>query len=311
MSRTVLSPEQKDIYDTIHLILSAPRSHRQPVLVEGETGTGKNFLLDLVGRKIGLDVVRCNLSLNTTAEDLWGQVRLRPSSFGTTETYFETGPALDAAENGKMLLLDEVNAALPEVLFSLHALLEIGHSEIYVPQLKRTVVIHPNFRIAATQNPSEDYVGTREQNQAFVNRFTVLQMPELSDSGIALILESRFPKVKKDEILKIVSVVAQVKTFIEKEAADSRVSLRDAIKIAGLYGAIGDLSRSAAIVFSTLISRHKKLPVQVPDLKYESIFELITIADMLSMYSNIKKTSEFVKNEVPVLEEVMKSIAKE
>lgn len=307
MSRTILSPEQKDIYDTAHAILAS----KWPCLIEGETGVGKNFILDLIGRKLGLEVVRCNLSLNTTVEDLWGQQLLRPSVHGTTETYFNPGPALDAAESGKFLLLDEVNAALPEVLFSLHGLLEVGKTELYVPQLKRTIKIHPDFRIAATQNPCEDYVGTRDLNQAFMSRFIALQMPELSDSGIALILENIFPKVDKDKILKVVSIVSQVKTFSDKEAAGYRVSLRDAMKITQLYRAINDLSKASAIVFSTLISRFKKLPVQIPDLKHETIFELITIADMLSMYSNIKKTSEFVKNEVPVLEEVMKSIAKE
>lgn len=303
----VLSPEQKDIYNKAYEILRS----KWPCLLEGETGVGKNFILDLIGRKLGLEVVRCNLSLNTTVEDLWGKDVLKTGPKGNTISEFEPGPALTALERGQFLLLDEVNAALPEVLFSLHGLLEVGRKSIYVPQLKRTVDIHPDFRISATMNPSEDYVGTRELNQAFMSRFLVLQMPELSDSGLACILESIFTDVPKSTVLEVVKTITQVKEFLDKEGSVFRVSLRDAMKITQLNRCIGSLSESANIVFSSVISRFPSLPNKVPALKHESIFEVLTIADMIDMYANIKRTSEFVKSEVPQLESIVKAIAKE
>ena len=304
MTTLVLSEEQQEIHSVAHSVLE----NKWPVLIEGETGIGKNFILDYIGKELGLEVIRVNLSLNTTVEDLWGQQLLKSNGKGGTETYFSSGPALQAAELGQLLLLDEVNAALPEVLFSLHGLLEIGKTEIYVPQLKRTVAIHPNFRISATMNPSEDYVGTRDLNQAFMSRFILLQMPTLSHKSIALVLTSLFPTLKPKNILQVVDLCVQVETYLNKEGSMYKVSLRDAMKISQLFISIKSLNRAANIVFSSVLKRFPEMILQIPELKDEVLFTHINIEDMINMYRNINSVAKWLKDDAPTVVQVIDSI---
>lgn len=302
-TKPVLSEEQQEIHLIAHNVLE----NRWPVLLEGETGIGKNFILDWIGKELELDVVRVNLSLNTTVEDLWGQQLLRSTGTGT-ETYFSSGPALQAAEHGQLLLLDEVNAALPEVLFSLHGLLEVGKTELYVPQLKRTIQVHRNFRISATMNPSEDYVGTRDLNQAFLSRFILLQMPTLSHKSIALIMESLFPSLKSKNVLQIVDLCVQVEAFLNKEGSMYKVSVRDAMKIAQLFISIKSLSKAANIVFSSVLKRFPEMVLQIPELKDEVLFNHINIDDMINMYRNINSVAKWLKDDAPTVVQVIDSI---
>lgn len=306
MSKIVLSEEQLEVHSIAHSVLK----NKWPVLLEGETGIGKNFILEHIGHELGLDVVRVNLSLNSTVEDLWGQQLLKTNDKGFTETYFSPGPALQAAELGQLLLLDEVNAALPEVLFSLHGLLEIGKTELYVPQLKRTIKIHDNFRIAATMNPSEDYVGTRDLNQAFMSRFIVLQMPPLSHKSIALILEHLFPDVTPKNVLQIVDLCVQVETYLNNEGSQYKVSVRDAMKITQLFMSINSLNKAASIVFSSVLKRYPNLVLQIPQLKDEMLFNFITISDMIDMYTNVNSIAQWMKEDTPVIGQVIEAIRK-
>lgn len=306
MSKVVLSEEQTEVHSIAHDVLK----NKWPVLLEGETGIGKNFIFEHIGQELGLDVVRVNLSLNSTVEDLWGQQLLKTTDKGYTETYFSPGPALQAAEQGQMLLLDEVNAALPEVLFSLHGLLEMGKKEIYVPQLKRTIKIHDDFRIAATMNPSEDYVGTRDLNQAFMSRFIVLQMPALSHKSIVLILEHLFPDIKPKNLLQIVDLCVQVETYLNDEGSSFKVSVRDAIKITQLFMSIGSMNKAANIVFSSVLKRYPNLLLKIPQLKDEMLFNFITISDMIDMYTNVNSIANWMKDDTPVIGQVIEAIRK-
>lgn len=55
--------------------------------------------------------------------------------------------------NGYWLIADEFNLADPSVMSMLFPLLE-GRPEFTSPVTGETVMVHPNFRFFATQNPS-------------------------------------------------------------------------------------------------------------------------------------------------------------
>jgi|GEM_PF-5868942 midasin (ATPase involved in ribosome maturation) len=181
--RKVLFNQQNSVKSLIKDFIDA----RWPVLIEGPTGIGKNYLVEVLAEEESKKIIRVNLNVNVSQEDLWGQnVLIKDGEASIIK--FKDGPVVNAIKNGYWLLLDEINAALPEVLFSLHALLERNKKEIYVPILQDNLQVHEEFRVIATMNPSDEYFGTRSLNQAFLSRFMIVEMgiPSLSDMAIIL-----------------------------------------------------------------------------------------------------------------------------
>jgi len=80
-----------------------------------------------------------------------------------------------ACRNGWTIVLDEINAAPPEVLFILNSLLDEERVLILSSKDGEIVVPHPDFRFIATCNPSEQgYAGTNEMNEALLDRFETI-----------------------------------------------------------------------------------------------------------------------------------------
>lgn len=63
--------------------------------------------------------------------------------------------------------------ALPEVTAALHSALDDRRILILDEKDGEVINIHPNTRIFAAVNPSEDYAGTKEMNAALVDRFGI------------------------------------------------------------------------------------------------------------------------------------------
>ena len=72
---------------------------------------------------------------------------------------------------GFRIVLDELNSALPEILMILHPALDDRRILVLDEKSGEVIPRHPNCRIFATMNPTEDYAGTKEMNQALVDRF--------------------------------------------------------------------------------------------------------------------------------------------
>lgn len=138
------------------------------VLMIGESGTGKSSAIRYIAEKTQRGLRRINLNGGTTADELVGRILINEKG-----TYWVDGPLTEAVRNGDMVVLDEINAALPEVLFVLHALLDDdGYLVLTEKPDKEIVRKHPNFRFFATCNPPE-YAGTKEMNQALLSRFGI------------------------------------------------------------------------------------------------------------------------------------------
>lgn len=64
---------------------------------------------------------------------------------------------------------------------------------------------HPNFRIFATQNPTEGYGGRKELSEAFKNRFILIQVNEvpLNELEKILIEKCEMPQSRANQMVKI------------------------------------------------------------------------------------------------------------
>ncbi len=208
-------------------VVTGALSQNWPVLLEGVTGCGKNVLLEHIAKQAGKKIIRLNLNVNVTQEDIWGQNVLVKDG-DSSIIKFKTGPVVDAVTHGHWLLLDEVNAALPEVLFSLHALLEKNNKEqVYIPILQEEIVKHSEFRILATMNPSDEYFGVRNMNQAFLNRFMIFKMrePELSE------LHGIYRHTNEVLCQKTINLLVSFRKSVAKWSIHVPVSARDFEKI--------------------------------------------------------------------------------
>lgn len=198
-----------------------------PLLIEGPTGIGKNYLIETIAEEKNKDIIRVNLNVNVSQEDLWGQnVLIKDDNASIIK--FKDGPVVRAVQNGSWLLLDEINAALPEVLFSLHALLERNKKNVYIPILQETIKINEEFRIIATMNPSDEYFGTRSLNQAFLNRFMTLELRRPSLIEISDVLKD-FYSAKEVEVT--VFVLTKLIQEFTQWKVDLPISVRDFEKV--------------------------------------------------------------------------------
>lgn len=170
-----------DILSTLAIAIK----NNLPTLLIGESGTGKTSAIRFLADKTKNGLRRVNLNGGTTADELIGRLLINEKG-----TYWVDGVLTEAMRNGDWIVLDEINAALPEVLFVLQSILDDdGYLVLTEKDDKEIVQKHPNFRLFATCNPPE-YAGTKEMNKALLSRF-------------AICISTDFPsKTKETEIIE-------------------------------------------------------------------------------------------------------------
>ena len=142
-----------------------------PALLIGETGVGKTMSVRYLASKTNNGLRRVNLNGATTVDEFLGKLLINEQG-----TYWVNGVLVDAMLAGDWILLDEINACLPEIAFSLHSLLDDDRMVVLMEYDGRIVRPHPNFRLFASMNPSEEgrYGGTKTLNEALLDRFPVV-----------------------------------------------------------------------------------------------------------------------------------------
>ena len=140
-----------------------------PVLLIGETGTGKTHLVRSIAHKQNKELIRLSLNGEIGINEIIGKWLVSNGS-----TYWQDGILTECARQGKWIVIDEINSALPEVLFAMHSLLDDDHALVLSEKDGEKVVAHPDFRLFAAMNPPDEYAGTREMNKALLSRFPVV-----------------------------------------------------------------------------------------------------------------------------------------
>lgn len=125
--------------------ISLVRANQKPVLIEGESGSGKEVVSHLIGQQPGRPFISCNIAAiaeNLLESELFGHVR---GAFTGAE---RDKPGLVEAAHGGCLLLDEMEALSPAAQVKLLRFLESGEA--------RRVGANQNYlssaRILATSN---------------------------------------------------------------------------------------------------------------------------------------------------------------
>lgn len=195
------------------------------VLIIGESGTGKTSAIRHLAELTQNGLRRINLTGGTTADELVGGLRLNEKG-----THWIDGPLTEAMRNGEWVVLDEINAALPEVLFVLQSLMDDdGYIVLNEKDDKEIIKKHPNFRLFATCNPPE-YAGTKEMNGALLSRFAICINAEFPETKIELdIIKHHLGDViaKSSMAIKLIDMANETRKAKESGTSEYAINTRD------------------------------------------------------------------------------------
>lgn len=130
---------------------------------------------------------------------------------------FERSSIIEAFECGGIVVIDEINTALPHVMPVLNSILD-ERRRANVPGYK-AISAHPNFNVIATQN--RGYTGTFDSNEATMDRFTPIVFP--ANNGITGILQVKVPDVNYDTLVIANDVYMGLKASVESENIGDKV----------------------------------------------------------------------------------------
>ena len=287
-----------------------------PILMIGESGTGKTSAVRYIAEQTKHGLRRVPLNGGTTADELKGRILINEKG-----TYWVDGILTEAMRNGEWIVLDEINAALPEVLMVLQSVLDDdGYLVLEEKDDKEIVRKHPNFRLFATCNPPE-YAGTKEMNKALLSRF-------------AICINADFPTEKKElEIIeyhlgtaiansemaqKLVTMAKETRTAKNTGQTDYAINTRDILNALKLVEFVDPID-AIALAFSNKLDSSDNKAIQtlakihLPSTKQQALSTRVAVksvdeltigqnyiidADLHETYYNVTK----VKKDIETLE---------
>lgn len=199
------------------------------ILLQGPTGSGKTALARWYCAENNKSYVRIGLNGGCTAEDLVGHYIIC-----NKETVWVDGLLTQAARNGWVIVVDEINGGPPDILFILNPLLD--DERILILSSKDGEIVHPHkdFRLVATCNPTEEgYAGTSEMNEALLDRFQTIIYIDYSIDVENKILDEYGVKenVKKD----LMEFVRRVRYAYQNHELSTPFSTRSVMNLARRY----------------------------------------------------------------------------
>ncbi|KAF5380682.1 hypothetical protein D9757_007075 [Collybiopsis confluens] len=203
----------------------------KPILLEGSPGVGKTSLITALAKITGHELCRINLSDQTDLIELFGS-DLPTNNGKAGEFAWRDGEFLRALQEGKWVLLDEMNLAPQAVLEGLNAVLD-HRGSIFIPELGRTFAKHPEFRIFAAQNPLSQGGGRKGLPKSFVNRFTRVFVDQLSASDLLLVCQYLHPDVDSEILRPMIEFNSSLNNLVSvqhTEGAPWEFNLRDVLR---------------------------------------------------------------------------------
>lgn len=193
------------------------RGLTRAIALTGPAGTGKSTLAIGLAQYCGAPLLRFNGEPGTSRDDMMGIYMENPEYDGVSNMnrlQFNAGPIYEAAKNGYIVLLDEMNFITPEALAILNPLLD---DTDYYSFSGMTFKKHPNFALIVTMNPG--YKGTTELNDSLKSRFTNIAVGRLNKRDFITWMKSS-PYYRPEYNDKFFELLYEYQSFIQ-DFADS------------------------------------------------------------------------------------------
>lgn len=204
------------------------------VLLEGPKGVGKNTLIDTAAYILKRPLYQFPFNQSVDASAIVGADTLSTEN-GQTVVEFRKHQLVEAMEHpdGAWFVGDEINMTRADVTAVLHMATDYRR-ELDYPGMGR-VKAHEAFRFIGTMNYG--YMGTQELNEAFGDRFVVINVEPLGEKPLADFLKIVNPDLKADSALHFAKVYFALDTAAKLGSISSR-----AVTMRGIQQAI-DLHR--------------------------------------------------------------------
>ncbi|MBI2238021.1 MAG: AAA family ATPase, partial [Actinobacteria bacterium] len=182
----------------------------------------------------------------TTVDEFVGRLLLDASG-----TYWVDGVLVQAMRSGEWILLDEINACLPEIAFCLHSLLDDDRMIVLTEHDGSVVQPAEGFRLFATMNPTETgrYGGTRPLNEGLLDRFPVVMrleyLPFEEEVDAAMAQSGNHDRATVE---RMVRVAADVRDAIRHERLFGSFSTRRLVEWARMARAFDPVEAARATV---------------------------------------------------------------
>ena len=217
-----------------------------PVFVTGLSGNGKTLMVEEIHAKLGKELIRVNITIETDEDDLLGGFRLVNG-----ETKFMPGPVIEAMERGCTLLLDECDLGSNKLL-ALQPVLE--GKGVYLKKVNKWIIPKDGFNVIATANTkgkgSEDgrFIGTNILNEAFLERFAItLEQPyatATTEKKIVLGSMKKYGVVDEDFATNLVTWAEVIRKTFYDGGVDEVISTRRLDHIVKAVAIFGDKMKS-------------------------------------------------------------------
>lgn len=180
----------------------------QPILLTGERGSGKTTLAMQLAEKMGLDFFSLSMTRQTTLSHLAGFINVNGE--------YIPSHLRNCAENGGVMLLDEIDASDPNVILFLNT---IENGFITFPD--KLVTLNENFRLIATANPQDkhhEYNARAKLDASTMDRFDIISVER--DDNIESVIVSK-------GALRYINLA---RDCLKKQNSSTYISMRDSIR---------------------------------------------------------------------------------
>lgn len=227
-------PHQSNLVNSIHELqtIALGVAKNLPVLLIGETGTGKTSFIRHLAQLTNNSFRRLNLNGGTTNDEIKGHYVVDDKAAGMR---WIDGVLTEAMKMGYWLLLDEINACLPEITFTLHSLLDDDKMLVLEEHEGEIIRPHANFRVFATMNPSMEYSGTKDLNKALLSRFPIVLQTQYPDPIHEIqIIKAHIPQITDADVALMVRVAEGIRQGKQAGTISFICSTRELINWANL-----------------------------------------------------------------------------
>lgn len=302
-------PAKTNIIGNIHELetIALGINENLPVLLIGDTGTGKTSFIRYLAGLTNNGFRRLNLNGSTTADELVGHYVVDDKETGMR---WVDGVLLDAMKHGYWLLLDELNAGLPEVLFVLQSVLDDDKFLVVAEHEGEVIRPHADFRIFATMNPSLEYAGTRDLNKALLSRFPIVIQTQYPDAVHEMeIVKSHVPSVSDQDLNLMVRVAEDIRKGKKNNSISLICSTRELINWAKLSTKVGIKAAAELSVLNKCEVDQDK--VTIADI-FKAFFgkweqkQMMTLQEIEAQLEEFKKDFRHIETDSKAKDEIIR-----
>ena len=226
------------------------------MMLTGPTGTGKSQTAIAVAKALGKDLFYINLG---ATQDPRGTLIGNTHFSKDAGTFFNESAFVQALKTpGTVILLDEISRAHPEAWNILMTVLDPGQRYLRLDEAvgAPTVKVAEGVSFIATANLGSEYTAVRVMDRALIDRFTIAEIPFLSQKQEVSLLKKIYPTLDNEVAENIAEIAGQTREEIQSDTSriSTMISTRAVIEMAGLLDDGFSLAECAQVSIYPLFS---------------------------------------------------------